>query len=73
MWVLQPGGVSSQRLTILEEALIGSNGDRVRLSRRKTEGCHSGLFSQALHFSAFGDGSGACCHHGGAAREWCFV
>lgn len=53
--------------------MIGLDDDRVRSSRRKSEGCRSGLFSQALHFSAFGDGSGECCRHGGAACEWRFV
>lgn len=49
--------------------MIGLDRDRVLVRvEGKSEGCHSGLFSQALHFAAFGDWSGACCRRGGAAR-----
>lgn len=70
---LSPGGLFSQFLTHFEIPLIGLNGDRVRSSRRKIQGCHSGLFSQVLHFAAFGDWSGVCCRYVGAMCEWRFV
>lgn len=53
--------------------MIDSDDDGVQSSRKQSEECRGSLPSQVLHFSAFGDGSGAYCRHGRSAREWHFV
>lgn len=63
----------SQWSSTPEELMIGSDDDGVQSSRKQSEECRGSLPSQVLHFSAFGDGSGAYCRHGRSAREWHFV